>query len=174
MPGSRRSVSYPRACSFSPSGGSPEPDIVAPRRKLRMWWSTTVHQLFQELVPLGNMNRRGFLENPEECLRLLRPGCPAQDPRRSCIDDRRDAGRAECGLSASSMCRCRSARFIRHLTGQRWKVGHFLLDRRLSDRSPLRRAMHDCKPTARINRATVQRATSWPSRFSCRQTLRTP
>jgi hypothetical protein len=67
--GSRRSVSYPRACSFSPSGGSPEPDIVAPRRKLRMWWSTTVCQLFQEMVPLGNMNRQGFLENPEECLR---------------------------------------------------------------------------------------------------------
>jgi hypothetical protein len=26
-------------------------------------------QLFDELVPLGNMNRQGFLEHPDECLR---------------------------------------------------------------------------------------------------------
>ena len=31
-----------------------------------------------------------------------------------------------------------------------------------------------CEPVVSISRATVQRATSWPSRFSCRQTLRTP
>ena len=30
------------------------------------------------------------------------------------------------------------------------------------------------KPRLFISRATVQRATSWPSRVSCRQTLRTP
>ena len=31
-----------------------------------------------------------------------------------------------------------------------------------------------CKPMSRINRATVHRATSLPSRFNCRQILRTP
>ena len=30
------------------------------------------------------------------------------------------------------------------------------------------------RPISRIRRATVQRATSIPSRFSCRQTFRTP
>src|SRR5882757_371970 len=69
MLGSQRSVSYPRACSYSPSGGSPEPDVVAPWRKLRIWWSTTACQLFEELVPIGNMTREGFLEHPEECRR---------------------------------------------------------------------------------------------------------
>ena len=34
-----------------------------------MWWSTTVCQLFEKLVPIGNMTREGFLEHPEECLR---------------------------------------------------------------------------------------------------------
>lgn len=29
---------------------------------------------------------------------MLRPDCPAQDPRRSCFDDRRYADRAECGF----------------------------------------------------------------------------
>jgi hypothetical protein len=31
-----------------------------------------------------------------------------------------------------------------------------------------------CKPRVCISRATVQRATSWPSRFNCCQALRTP
>ena len=39
-------------------------------------------------------------------------------------------------LTASSMCRCRRARFIGHLAYQRWKVGHSLLDPRLSSCSP--------------------------------------
>jgi hypothetical protein len=43
--------------------------MVAPRRKLRTWWSTTACQLFEELVPIGNMTREGFLEHPEECRR---------------------------------------------------------------------------------------------------------
>jgi len=34
--------------------------------------------------------------------------------------------------------------------------------------------MIPCKPMSRISRDTVQRATSKPSRLSCRQTLRTP
>jgi hypothetical protein len=34
-----------------------------------MWWSTTSCQLFEELVPIGNMTCEGFLEHPEECLR---------------------------------------------------------------------------------------------------------
>jgi hypothetical protein len=43
--------------------------MVAPRRKLRTWWSTTACQLFEELVPIGSMTREGFLEHPEECRR---------------------------------------------------------------------------------------------------------
>jgi len=41
-----------------------------------MWWSTTVHQLFQELVPLGNMNRVVFskiLRSAFDCCVLVVP-----------------------------------------------------------------------------------------------------
>jgi hypothetical protein len=34
------------------------------RRKLRMCWLATVFQLFEELIPIGSMNRQGFLEHP--------------------------------------------------------------------------------------------------------------
>jgi hypothetical protein len=108
-----------------------------------MWWSTTVCQLFEELVPIGNMTREGFLEHPEERLRdccVLFVPLKIRDGLALMIDVPLAALNAALGFLDVSL---QEGWFHRTYTDQRWKAGHFLLDRRFSDRSPLRRAMHD-------------------------------
>jgi len=81
------------------------------------------------------MNRQGFLKKAYECRR----DCCVPPSRSRSETALRWRSTLRCPrwirLSASSMCRCRMACFIGHLTGHRWKAGHFLLDR-TSDRSP--------------------------------------
>jgi hypothetical protein len=54
--------------------------------------------------------------------------------------------------------------FHGHLTDQRWKVGYFLLDPRLSDRSPLRLARDDHKNNHRAETEAGFRRIGRPSR----------
>jgi hypothetical protein len=148
MLGSERSVSYPRAYSFSPSGGSPEPDVVAPRRKLRMWWSTTACQLFEELVPIGNMTREGFLEHPEECRRdccVLVVPLKIRDSLALMIDVALAALNAAFGFLKVSLQEGTLHAVILTSSGQRWPAGGLRLDQRCSDRSPLRLNTDDSK-----------------------------
>src|SRR5258708_5708416 len=130
MVGWRRRVSYPRACSFSPSGDSPEPDMVAPRRKLRTWWSTTACQLFEELVPIGNMTREGFLEHPEECRRdccVLVVPLKIRDSLALMIDVALAALNA--AFSFLSLQEGTLRAVILTSSGQRWPAGDLRLDR---------------------------------------------
>jgi hypothetical protein len=48
---------------------------------------------------------------------------------------------------------------------QRWKAGHFLLDRRVSDKSPLRRAMQDNRKSQRAETERGLRRIGQP--FGC-------
>ena len=108
-----------------------------------MWWSTTVRQFFQELVPLGNMNCHGFLEHPEECLRdccVLFVPLKIRDGLALMIDVPLAALNAALGFLDVSLL---EGSFHRTFCRSAMESGPFLLDRRFSDRSPLRRAMHD-------------------------------
>ena len=144
--GAERQLS--RAYSFSPSGGSPEPDVVAPRRKLRMWWSTTACQLFEELVPIGNMTREGFLEHPEECRRdccVLVVPLKIRDGLALMIDVALAALNAAFGFLKVSLQEGTLHAVILTTSGQRWPPTGLRLDQRCSDRSPLRLNTDDSK-----------------------------
>ena|SRR5882757_4741404 len=89
------------------------------------------------------MTREGFLEHPEERLRdccVLFVPLKIRDGLALMIDVPLAALNAALGFLDVSL---QEGWFHRTYTDQRWKAGHFLLDRRFSDRSPLRRAMHD-------------------------------
>ena len=100
-------------------------------------------QLFDELVPRGNVNRQGFLEHPEECLRdccvLVFP-LKVRDGLALMIDVTLPALNAALGFLDVSL---QEGSFHRTFCRSAMESGPFPLDRRFSDRSPLRRAMHD-------------------------------
>jgi len=117
--------------------------MVAPRRKLRTWWSTTACQPFEELVPIGNMTREDFLEHPEECRRdccVLVVSLKIRDGLALMIDVALAALNAAFGFLDVSL---QEGSLDRTSYLSAMESGPFLLDRRFSDRSPLRRAMHD-------------------------------
>ena len=139
------------------------PRLDGPRRKLRMWWSTTVCQLFEELVAIGNMTREGLLEHPEECLRdcwVLVVSLKIRDGLALMIDIALAALNAAFGFLDVSL----QERSL-HRTSYRSakEVGHFLLDRRHSDRNPLRRAMHDNRNNHRAETEAGLRRMGQPS-----------
>jgi hypothetical protein len=96
-------------------------------------------------VPIGDMHREGFLEHCQQSLGncgVVVVTLQVGDDLTLTIDVPLPTLNAAFRFLDVSL---QEVRFMGHLTGHRWNVGHFLLDRRLSDRSPLRRARHDNK-----------------------------
>jgi len=113
-----------------------------------MWWSTTVCQLFEELVPIGNMTREGFLEHPEECRRdccVLVVPLKIQDSLALMIDVALAALNAAFGFLKVLLQEGTLHAVILTTSGQRWPPTGLRLDQRCSDRSPLRLNTDDSK-----------------------------
>jgi hypothetical protein len=111
-----------------------------------MWCSTTFCQLFEELVPIGNVDCVGLLEQCEQSLRnccvlvvplKIRAGLALN------VDVPLSALNAAFGFLDVSLQEGSLHPDILPAGSQRWTAGNFLLDRRLIDRSPLRLKMHD-------------------------------
>ena len=116
------------------------------RRKLRMCWLATLCQLFGELIPIGNVNRQCFLEHPEERLLdccILVVQLKIRDGFALMIDVTLAALNAAVGFLKMSLQKsCH-----RTSTEWQWEERQFL--RRVTDRSPLPRAMHDSRNSHR-------------------------
>ena len=117
---------------------------------------------------------QSLLQGVEHEARMRRSRhAPANDAPRVGIDDEGDVDEARPGRDIGEVGepqRIRAPALNCRLT---WSNGHAVALSLIVVLTCLPR-ITPCKPRARISRATVQRATSWPSRFSCRQTLRTP
>jgi hypothetical protein len=108
----------------------------------------------------------------EACVRRAR-GSPAHDPSSVGVDDKGDVDKAGPGRDIGEVGEPKD------VWPWRLELAVDVIQRAwrslVANRGPAGFAADDpCKPMSRISRGTVQRATSKPSRLSCRQTLRTP
>ena len=107
----------------------PELDIAAravfPPVESRMWWST-VWQLFEELVPIGNVDRERLLEQCEQSLRkccVLAGQLKIRDGLALMIDVPLPALNAAFGFLKMSLQGRSLHPVILTTSGQRWPVG---------------------------------------------------
>jgi hypothetical protein len=117
---------------------------------------------------------QGLLQSVEHEARMRRPAHPpADDPAGIGVDDEGDVDEARPGRDVGEVGEPQHVR----RRGMELAVDVIERARRglVLHRGADRLAADDAlRPMAFISRATVQRATSKPSRSNCRQTLRTP
>src|ERR1700738_2630758 len=101
-----------------------------------MWWST-VWQLFEELVPIGNVDRESLLEQCEQSLRnccVLAVPLLFRDGLALNVDCPLSALNASFGFLDVSLQEGSLHPVILTTSGQRWPAGGLCLDQRCSDR----------------------------------------